>query len=112
VVLSEHDVVQPDILLIQERHKSIIKAQNVKGSPDICIEILSPATLDRDLEAKRRIYLRYGVLEYWIVDPEAKTIEVLQAGREAFEAYRIFKEGIPLSTPLVPDLELDLSKVF
>ncbi|MBI2265346.1 MAG: Uma2 family endonuclease [Armatimonadetes bacterium] len=112
VVLSDINVVQPDILLIHAKRKGIITPHYVRSAPDICIEILYPSTSQRDVEVKRQLYLKYGVQEYWIVDPEAQTVEVLLAGKDFFETHRVFTVATPLSSPLLPDLSLDLRKVF
>jgi len=52
----------------------------VQGAPDLVVEILSPSTAGRDRVAKRTLYGKYGVREYWIVDPVGSTIEVLTLG--------------------------------
>ncbi len=74
VVLSPHDVVQPELLFIAREHRSRITADNIQGPPDLVAEILSPATAERDLDRKRRLYERHGVAKYWIVDPNAQSL--------------------------------------
>lgn len=76
VILADDSVVQPDLLIVLAENRSIIAPEGVRGAPDLVVEVLSPATAKRDTGVKRRIYGRYGVKEYWIVDPEARTIEV------------------------------------
>lgn len=76
VVLSDDTIPQPDLLYIAKDRREIIK-QRVEGPPDLVIEILSPGTERRDRLAKLDLYARYGVSEYWIVDPEAQLIEFL-----------------------------------
>ena len=78
VVLSPHDVVQPELLFIAREHRSRITADNIQGPPDLVAEILSPATAERDLDRKRRLYERHGVAKYWIVDPNARTLTVFR----------------------------------
>ncbi len=56
---------------------AIITASNVQGPPDLVVEILSESNTEHDLKLKRKIYAKHGVREYWIVDPQAGTIEVL-----------------------------------
>ena len=74
VVLSDTDVVQPDLLFVSSGRESIITPENIQGAPDLVVEILSPATAARDRTLKLDLYARHGVQEYWIVDPDAKTI--------------------------------------
>ncbi len=77
VILSDENVVQPDILFVRTDRSDIIGEANLKGAPDLVIEILSPGTHSKDLKLKRKTYARFGIQEYWIVDPEAETAEVL-----------------------------------
>jgi Uma2 family endonuclease len=70
VFLDENEnAVQPDIVYIRARNKSIIKPDAAHGVPDLLIEILSPGNRNHDLRRKKNIYLRFGVPEYWIIDP-------------------------------------------
>lgn len=76
VVLSATDVVRPDLLFVSRTRAGIITVDtvdNVQGAPDLVIEILSPATTDRNGTIKLDLYARHGVREYWIVDPDART---------------------------------------
>lgn len=67
-------VVEPDISVICDRSK--IDARGCKGAPDLIVEILSPSSLRNDRLIKLRLYQRAGVREYWIADPENKTVQV------------------------------------
>jgi Uma2 family endonuclease len=80
VVLSDHDVFQPDISFISNNRLHIIGDRNIQGSPDLVIEILSPSTETRDRDIKLEQYLRFGVRGYWLIDPQERTLEVLKAG--------------------------------
>ena len=75
VVLSDADVVQPDLLFVsREREHLLSTGENVQGAPDLVVEILSPATADRDRGYKRELYGRHCVREYWLVDPTPETV--------------------------------------
>lgn len=76
VYLDDENALQPDMIFISNEKKEIIKNDGIYGAPDMVIEILSPATAHYDLRGKFRVYERSGVKEYWIVDPEIKSIEV------------------------------------
>ena len=112
VVLSDTDVVQPDILFISRERADIITEENVRGAPDLVVEILSPTTADRDRTFKRSLYARHGVREYWLVDPDTKTVEVLALGEEGFEAVGAYSPGLPVESPLLEGLRLLLDEVF
>jgi len=111
VVLAEETVVQPDIIFISKERARIITEDNIRGAPDLVIEILSETTAERDRVAKRLLYAKYGVREYWLVDPTTGSIEVLQLGERGFEPIGIFWEGQTLRSPLL-GLELQLDQVF
>jgi Uma2 family endonuclease len=77
VILSDENVVQPDILFVRQERLGIIGETNLAGAPDLVIEIVSAGTRGKDLEIKRKIYASFGVQEYWVVDPETAMVEVL-----------------------------------
>lgn len=76
VILSQDNVVKPDIIFISNDNLKIITEDNVQGSPDLLIEILSPSSQDNDRNKKKVIYETYGVKEYWIVDPDLEVVDV------------------------------------
>ncbi len=76
VVLDETHVLQPDILFISEKNRHLITEQNINGTPDLVIEIISPTTAYYDLVQKKDIYQRFGVQEYWLVDPKRHSVQV------------------------------------
>jgi Uma2 family endonuclease len=114
VVLSEHNVVQPDLLFISQERMDIIAEEAVCGAPNLVVEVLSEATRERDRAYKRTLYARHGVKEYWLVDPGTKIIEVLKLGKRGYERAGLYsaKEGEALASPLLSGLEIRLSEVF
>ena len=112
VVLSDHDVFQPDILFISNDRREIIGDRNIQGSPDLVIEILSPSTEDRDRGDKRDTYLRYGVREYWIIDPVNRTCEVLRAGDVEFGTTRVYPEGMTATSPVLEGIQVEVDQLF
>ena len=112
VLLSDENVVQPDILFVRKERAGIIKEANLQGAPDLVVEILSPGTRSKDLELKRKAYARFGVQEYWIVDPEADTVEVLVWNELGYVTAGVYAKADRLSSPLLPELNLPLSKIF
>jgi Uma2 family endonuclease len=114
VVLSDDTVLQPDVLLIRPEGRARIK-RSVEGPPDLVVEVLSPTSRWRDRGIKRATYARFGVSEYWLVDPTRRSIEVyrLVAGDPpAFRLERRHLEGDILTTPLLPALALDPAQLF
>ena len=70
--LSDHDIVEPDLLVVLAARGSYLTKRTVAGPPDLIVEILSPSTRRKDRELKLNLYQRAGVDEYWIVDPVAR----------------------------------------
>ncbi|MDE2058777.1 MAG: Uma2 family endonuclease [candidate division NC10 bacterium] len=114
VVLSQTDVVQPDLLFVSAAKTSILTARNVQGAPDLIVEILSDTTRRTDEIIKRKLYERFGVQEYWIIDPELETIKVYRITGQGYQRVaELSREADDtLTTPLLPDLRLPLSKIF
>ena len=111
VVLSDQDVFQPDIMFVSVERAGIIGSQ-IRGAPDLVVEVLSPGTAERDRNVKRSRYARFGVREYWIVDPEARSIEIMQAGETGFEIVRVYPQGVIAASPLLEGLRIDVSHIF
>ena len=76
VILSDTTVMQPDLAIVRMDRKEIVAKRGLEGPPDVVVEILSPSTQDRDRHIKRAAYSRFGIGEYWIVDPAHGSIEV------------------------------------
>jgi Uma2 family endonuclease len=112
VQLSHRDIVQPDILFIRKERYGIIGERSVHGSPDMIVEILSPVLCRKDLEAKRRLYSRFGVQEYWIVDPAKETIEVSAWCEIGYVQTGVYKKSGKLHSPLLPCVKFPLSEIF
>jgi Uma2 family endonuclease len=112
VILSEENVVQPDILFVCRERLEIIREANLSGAPDLAIEILSTGSRQQDLAIKRKIYARFGIREYWIVDPEAAVVEVLTWTESGYINAGTFRESDRLTSPILPQLDLPLSEIF
>ena len=112
VVLSDTDVVQPDVLFISRAREHRITDENVRGAPDLVIEVLSPSTADRDLGYKHELYCRHGVLEYWIIDPVAETVAIHRQRDGKFERTGRFGRGESLATAVLEGLALALDDIL
>ncbi|HSB36397.1 MAG TPA: Uma2 family endonuclease [Thermoanaerobaculia bacterium] len=112
VVLSKHDVVQPDILVVLNERRPILAEKFVAGAPDLVVEVLSPSTESRDREAKAKRYATFGVREMWLVDPSAKSIEVLVNGGEGFQREALYREADTVRSAILAGLEFPAAPVF
>jgi len=114
-VLSQFDVVEPDLLVVAADQLDIVTPENIRGVPALVVEILSPTTSRRDEQLKRDLYDRAGVREYWMLDPKRSTIAVSR--REASGVLSIVatlsgSAGERLTSPLLPGFELPLAGLF
>jgi len=90
----------------------IIKEEEIRGAPDLVIEILSPATEKKDRFYKKSLYARHAVREYWIVDPDKKTIELYTLTEEGLKLHQEYKIGDILRSIVLEGLEIDLKDIF
>jgi Uma2 family endonuclease len=107
IVLTDFDVVQPDLLLFTRERQHLVDPRKVtRHAPDLAIEILSPSTSANDRGRKLRLLARHHVREYWLVDPDVPAIEVfgLRGARLVHASTRKGTEG--LKSALLPELEL------
>jgi Uma2 family endonuclease len=112
MVLSSRRAVQPDVIYIARENLAVI--QNViRGPADLVAEIISPGTRQRDRVEKKDLYEQYGVKEYWIVDPEAKTVEVFWLGeQQQYELTGRYRAGQRAASRLLPGLQIELNALF
>ena len=115
VVLSQHDVFEPDLLFVSAARREVLTPACAQGAPDLVVEILSPASRRQDEVLKRDVYERAGVNEYWIVDPEAETVKVLRRGNDGqFGRAQLLsrRDGDALTTAMLPGLGVALGPLF
>jgi Uma2 family endonuclease len=114
VILSDEDVVQPDLLFVSKERSSIEKDEGIIGAPDLVVEILSDSSRKTDESVKRKLYEWAGVQEYWIVDPVLESVKVYRMKGDAYErtAELSTEAGDRLETPLLPGLTIDLARIF
>ena len=113
VVFTKFDVVEPDLLFVAGDQLDILTKQNVQGPPALVVEIVSPGTRRKDERLKRDLFERGGVREYWLVDPDDDTVRVFR--REANGGLALghhLHRGEQLTTPLLPDLAIELGALF
>jgi Uma2 family endonuclease len=118
VVLSDYDVVEPDLLFVTTERLERIGRAYIHAAPDLAVEVLSPGTRRIDATKKLRVYEKFGVAEYWMIDPDAEWVEVHRAasagGHGLHHVARLLRErgDGPLTSPLFPGLALQLDRLF
>jgi Uma2 family endonuclease len=109
---GDREVVQPDIVFIGTDRLDIISEQEIKGAPDLVVEIISPGTEERDQGYKRVLYGRYGVREYWIVDPKAEILNMFQLTATGLQLQERFSKEDTMRSPLFSDLSFPLTEIY
>ncbi len=112
VCFSEEELFIPDILFISKERLNIIGEKRIEGSPDLVVEILSPSTAYYDLRHKKDTYEKFGVKEYWIVDPIEKSIEIYFLVDQKYDLHQIVKKEGKIRSKLLTGFDVELSKVF
>lgn len=110
---DDREIVQPDILFISEARRGTISAKEIQGAPDLVVEILSPGSEERDRGYKKTLYERYGVGEYWIVDPEARQLDRYRLEETAgLTLVEHLDANDTLRSECLPGLAVALDEVF
>jgi len=130
VHFDNNSVFKPDLVVISEENKSIMSTNKaIYGAPDLVVEVLSKSTKNRDLTIKKDTYEKYGVKEYWIVDPLMKIIDayILCDGKFVFDDEYICYDDdeiedltdaekaevkFEISPSIFPDLKIKLKDIF
>ncbi|MBI1874838.1 MAG: Uma2 family endonuclease [Acidobacteria bacterium] len=115
VVLDEKRklVVQPDVVFISKpRLSTVVVGNRVRGAPDLVVEVFSPGCAWRDRDVKLRWYSRYGVQEYWLVDPIGHEITVVALRSRSHRRRSIYAAGEAVRSRVLPALNLPVSRVF
>ena len=108
---ADDTVVQPDLVIVCDKSKLEDKG-GCKGAPDMVVEILSPSTARCDKTKKFRLYQKSGIREYWIVDPDSRTVSVhvLENGKYTVANYDDDDGAAPVN--VLPGCEINLQDVF
>lgn len=106
------NIVQPDLIFIANENRAIVRDGFVFGTPDLLVEVLSDSTGRKDKSVKRAMYERFGVREYWIVEPNYRTVDqlVLHEGKYVLAATLTEEEII--RSDRYPCMSVDLKNVF
>ena len=112
VELAPGIVVQPDVFFVQAAARAGPLVTRLIGPPDLVVEVASPSTATYDRSTKLNAYARAGVPEYWIVDPNAKTVELRVLEGEEYRSEGLFSGGAQLPSAIVPGLAATVEEFF
>lgn len=110
--LDDQNCVQPDVVFVRSEHADIIGEDDIRGVPDLVVEVLSRSTRARDLGAKLRLYARFGVRVYWVVDPDAETVTVFDRQAEGYIQSAVLRAADTLCSEPLPGFELGVEGLF
>jgi Uma2 family endonuclease len=112
VRFDEGNILQPDMLYISADRKADLIKDRIEGAPDLVIEILSPSTAYYDMKQKMKIYQKYGVKEYVIVDPIEQYVELYTLCDGVYVLNQTAYLADTLNSVLLPGLTFPLAKIF
>lgn len=115
VILGQGDareVAQPDLMFVAASRLDIVKLHGIEGPPELVVEILSPGTEDRDRGYKLKMYARHGVLEYWIINPVARTLDLHKVGPSDYLSAIRYGENDDITCELFRGLNISLQEIF
>src|SRR5260370_13298750 len=112
VELSPGDVVQPDVFVVLNPHLGRVNSSRLIGAPDLVVEVASPSTARHDLSEKLYAYARAAVPEYWVINPDAQTVEVLVWQNGGYSSLYLFAVPATLPSQVVPDFPVSVEQFF
>jgi Uma2 family endonuclease len=113
IVFDVDNVLQPDVFWVApDSLCEPVEDRYFHGSPDLVIEILSPTTARRDRDVKFVLYEKYGAREYWLIDPDARFVEVYRRNDERLIRLGFFGQGEKFTSPVLENSTLDVDTLF
>jgi Uma2 family endonuclease len=112
VILSKHTHYEPDLCFVAAANRSMIQDAFIEGAPDLIIEVISESNRSHDTVVKFRDYARFGVREYWLVDPRENLISTWQLQGDRYELLGRAAPGARVTSRVLPELELDPAQVL
>lgn len=112
LILAPDQVLQPDLVILRCSREHLVTERGIEGPPDIVVEVLSPSTRVLDQRVKKGIYGRFGVPEYWLVDPVLGAIESWSLDEGQYRLVKRFDRTSRLGTPQFAEVDVELDRVF
>jgi Uma2 family endonuclease len=112
VLLDRHTIVVPDLVFVSNARSAIVQRHGIVGVPDLLVEILSPSTADRDRDTKAKLYARFGVDHYWIVDADKEELHVYARSGVTYGTPTTYGGRTVVRAAPFADLALDLGAVW
>jgi Uma2 family endonuclease len=103
-ILSDSTIVQPDLVYLDPTRAHLVSARGIEGPPTLVIEVLSPSTANIDRSTKQQLYRRFEIPYYWVVDPEARTVEAYGLAEGTYQLIQRASGDSPETLPPFPEL--------
>lgn len=113
VFFDNYNNSQPDLIFISKERDFIIDKKNgIMDAPDLIIEIISPSSVKIDRITKKALYEKFGVKEYWLVDPLNMSVEIYSLADNQYLLHQITQSGELLTSPVLKGFELLIDNLF
>ena len=114
VVFDDYNGVIPDLVFVCAERQNVITERGLVDAPDLIVEVVSPGekNSERDRQLKRQLYSRRGVREYWVVDPQLKTIEVYRLHKNVLVLEATLRGADDLTSMLFPGFSCTVSEIL
>jgi len=113
VLAKEAQIAQPDLIFISKgRAPKLVTRAAINGAPDLVLEIISPSTARADRKIKPPLYAKYGVAEFWLVDPDDQSVEVFVLDGETYRVAGIYLAGDVIKTGRFADAKIAVDTIF
>ena len=110
VQLDEFNIVKPDLVVILQDRKSILSKKNIQGTPSLVVEIVSPGNSKHDRQLKMKLYEKFEIPEYWIIDPDAESVETYYLEPHRYVLQK--DSGDIVAVKSLPTVKIDTSSLF
>lgn len=111
MLLDVSGIVQPDLLFIANERLDIVQETLIEGVPDLIVEVLSPGNPTHDRRVKFELYAQVGVREYWMIDPDARTVEIYVLRGQAYAPLGSFGAGEQTYSEVLEGFAVDVEKI-
>jgi Uma2 family endonuclease len=112
VYLDELNIPEPDVMWVSPANTGVVHDSHLFGAPDLIVEVFSPSTEKRDRKDKFELYERFGVREYWMIDPEPELIEVWVRVEDRFSRLGIYAPGEAFNSPVLAHATVQVNRLF
>lgn len=105
--------VQPDLSFIKKDRLFIIENEDyINGAPDLIVEVISPGSIRRDRIDKKELYQRFAVKEFWLIDPQNKTVEIYIFENDNYRLHEFQEQEGKVTSIVLEGFETDIKEIF